>query len=64
MDSVLSNGTTKIGVYHFPDRKKPCLCVAEGSSIVICGSFNSEQNAEFFMHKLCAMFGIEECAKK
>ena len=59
MATVITNGEIKIGVYHFSDRKKPALCVAEGSSIVICGYFSSESNAEYFMDKLAECVGAK-----
>ena len=31
---ILSNGKLSLGVYHFPDRKRPALCVNEGNSLV------------------------------
>lgn len=30
---VLTDGKVKIGAYKFSDRKKPCLCIAEGKCI-------------------------------
>lgn len=64
MDTVLTNGSIKLGVYHFSDRKRPALCVAERSSIVICGYFSSQENAEFFMKKLCECVGVRDVSNE
>ena len=50
MPKVLTDGKTKIGAYRFPDRKKPCLCIEEGNSIVVYGHFNTFEGAEEFMN--------------
>ena len=52
MPKVLTDGKTKIGAYRFSDRKKPCLCIAEGNSIVVYGHFNSFEVADEFMDRL------------
>ena len=59
MGTVITNGKIKVGVYHFNDRRKPTLCVADGNSIVICGHFSSESNAEYFMNKLAECVGAK-----
>lgn len=57
---VLTYGTgTSIGAYMFPDRKKPCLCIQEGSKIVVYGTFNDEQSATKFMNKLGEFVGAK-----
>ena len=50
----------KIGVYHFSDRKRPALCVAEGNSIVVYAYFKDDENADMFMHKLAVAIGAKE----
>ena len=58
MPRVLTyGGDTDIGAYMFPDRKKPCLCIRKGGSIVVYGTFNSEDSAEKFMNELCDFLG-------
>lgn len=44
-----------IGAYQFPDRKLPCLAVQKGTNVLICGHFNSIENAEYFMDTLIDM---------
>ena len=58
---VLRNEKTGevIGAYRFPDRKKPCLCVQEGGSITVFGTFNSDGAAEDFMNELAEFFGVK-----
>lgn len=57
MPKVLTDGKTKIGAYHFPDRKKPCLCIEEGNSIVVYGHFNTFEGAEEFVERLGKLVG-------
>ena len=55
----LTNGTISIGVYIFPDRKKPCLCYEEGNQITVYGHFNTTEGADEFMTKLGRLVGAE-----
>ena len=58
MPKVLTYGTdTDIGAFMFPDRKKPCLCVRKGSSIVVYGTFNNKESADKFMDELADFVG-------
>ena len=59
MARVLTDGKVKIGAYKFSDRKKPCLCIAEGSEIVVYGHFNTFEGAEEFMEKLGELVGAK-----
>ena len=55
MPRVIINGTISIGAYLFPDRKKPLLCIEQGSEIVVYGHFNSIEQANEFMDKLAEL---------
>ena len=57
MPKVLTNEKIKIGAYLFPDRKKPSLCIEQGSKIVVYGHFNSIEQADEFMDKLAELCG-------
>ena len=57
MPKVLTNEKIKIGAYLFPDRKKPSLCIEQGSEIVVYGHFNSIEQANEFMDKLAELCG-------
>lgn len=57
MPKVLTDGITKIGAYRFSDRKKPCLCIEEGNSIVVYGHFNTFDGANEFMERLSKLVG-------
>ena len=57
MPKVLTDGKTKIGAYRFTDRKKPCLCIEEGNSIVVYGHFNTFEGADEFMNRLGKLVG-------
>lgn len=59
MPIVLTDGKTIIGAYRFPDRKKPCLCIEEGNSIVVYGHFNTFEGAEKFMERLGKFVGAK-----
>ncbi len=64
MAKILTDGKTKIGAYMFPDRKKPCLCIEEGSRIVVYGHFNTIDGADEFMDKLGRFVGAEMESEK
>ena len=53
------DGSVKIGAYHFPDRKKPCLCVEKGNSCTVYGSFIDDDRAIEFMNELGALVGAK-----
>ena len=57
MPKVITNGKVRIGAYLFPDRKKPSLCIEQGSEIVVYGHFNSIKQADEFMDKLAELCG-------
>lgn len=59
MPRVLTNGKISIGAYQFSDRKRPSLCVEEGSSIVVVGSFHDAKQADWFMDKIAEIIGQE-----
>ena len=60
MPRVLTyDGTKCIGAYKFPDRKKPCLCIQDGSHITVYGTFNSDESAEKFMNELGEFIGAK-----
>lgn len=60
MGLVISNGKVKIGVYTFPDVKRPRLCVEKGNSIISCATFRNDECAELFMNELIDMFGLKK----
>ncbi len=62
MPKVLTNGKIKIGAYQFSDRKRPSLCVEEGNSVTVCGSFHSTETANWFMDKIAECIGQKEGA--
>lgn len=58
MSRVLTvDGSVKIGVYRFPDRKKPCLCVEKGNVCTVYGFFSDLEKANEFMNELAALVG-------
>ena len=57
MPKVIKNEKISIGAYLFPDRKKPLLCIEQGSEIVVYGHFNSIEQANEFMDKLAELCG-------
>lgn len=60
MGLVIFKGDTKIGVYNFPDVKRPRLCVEKGNSVTAYATFRNEECAEMFMNELIAMFGLKK----
>ena len=63
MPKVLTDGTTKIGAFMFPDRKKPCLGIEKGNTCIVYGHFIDKERANEFMDELAKLVGaIEEGA--
>ena len=60
MALILTNGEMLIGKYVIPKRKKPCLCIQEGNTIKVYGTFTNEKLAKEFMEKLTEFVLVEE----
>jgi hypothetical protein len=60
MGLVIFKGDTKIGVYNFPDVKRPRLCVEKGNNVTAYATFRNEECAEMFMNELIDMFGLKK----
>lgn len=60
MGLVIFKGDTKIGVYNFPNVKRPRLCVEKGNSVTAYATFRNEECAEMFMNELIDMFGLKK----
>lgn len=52
-----------IGAMKFPDRKKPALCIIEGTTATVYGYFCDDYSAETFMQKLAKLFGVAKLDK-
>ncbi len=65
MAGFKANGVT-ISTEHFPDRKKPMLCVRFDNANVIypVASFSSEENSEFFVNAFKKMFEYKEISNE
>ena len=59
---ILTNTKTgvSIGVYDMPYRKKPCLAIQEGNTLIKYASFNNDFAATEFMEKLRNFIGVED----
>ena len=64
MKVITNSEDTKIGVYMFRDRKKPCICVQKGNQIAIYGTFNNIKAADNFMNELAEFIGAKAGEKK
>lgn len=53
-----TNKGISIGAMHFPDRKKPALCIVENNIAQVFGYFNNEECATLFMRTLEELLGI------
>lgn len=60
MGLVIFKGDTKIGVYNFPNVKRPRLCVEKGNSVTAYATFRNEECVEMFMNELIDMFGLKK----
>lgn len=59
MSKVITNGKLTIGIRHFPDRKRPALCVEEGHGCVVVGYIRDDWQADWFMDKLAELVGLK-----
>lgn len=48
---------TSICVEHFPDRKRPALCIAKGTFVTVYGYFKDDASAILFMTELGNLVG-------
>lgn len=54
------NKDTTISAEHFPDRKRPALCVTKGNTMTVYGYFNDEASAKMFMAELSNLVWASE----
>ena len=52
-----------IGAMKFPDKKRPALCITEGSTAQVYGYFNNDECAMLFMQKLAELLGVTKLNK-
>lgn len=58
MSSILwESQDTTISAEHFPDRKRPALCVTKGVHMTVYGYFTSDEHAKSFMLELANLVG-------
>ena len=53
-----------IGVFQFPDRKRPSLGIREGNVITVYGTFKNERNADLFMDRLAEFMNVPKTTEK
>ena len=58
------NKDISIGAMKFPDKKKPALCLVEGSTAQVYGCFNNDECAMLFMQKLGELLGVAKLNKR
>lgn len=58
-----TNKHTTISAEHFPDRKRPALCVTKGNTMTVYGYFNDDASAELFIKELGNLVGASEETK-
>lgn len=58
------NKDVSIGAIKFSDRKKPALCITEGSTAQVYGYFNNDECATLFMQTLEELLGITTLDKR
>lgn len=52
------NKDVSIGAMKFPDKKRPALCIVEGSTAQVYGYFNNDECAMLFMQTLEELLGV------
>lgn len=58
-----TNKDVSVGAMKFPDRKRPALCITEGSTAQVYGYFNNEECAMLFMQKLAELLEVKKLNK-
>lgn len=58
------NKDISIGAMKFPDKKRPALCITEGSTAQVYGYFNNDECAMLFMQKLAELLGVTKLNKR
>lgn len=56
----LTDGTTIIGAYKVPGRKRPGLCIEKENKITVYGLFRDEESADEFMEELAKFVHAED----
>ena len=46
---------TMLAVRHFPDRKKPCLCIEQGNQCIVIAAFRNTECEELYKHFMNGM---------
>ena len=59
-DMAESKGTN-LRVMHFPDRKKPCLCIEQDDQVMIIATFKNKE-CEYLYHEF--MGGSDRCLRR
>ena len=54
---------TAICVGHFPDRKRPALCITKGAFMTVYGYFKDDVSAELFMSELGNLVGATKAQR-
>ena len=39
---------TRLEIHHFPDRKKPCLCLEQDNRCIVIGTLRNEECEELY----------------
>ena len=55
---------TSICVEHFPDRKRPALCIVKESFVTVYGYFKDDASAALFMKELVELVGAKQAYKE
>ena len=57
---IWTNKDTTISTEHFPDRKRPALCVTKGNTMTVYGYFHDDKSAELFIKELGNLVDAKE----
>lgn len=61
---VWTEKDTSICAEHFPDRKRPALCVTKGNTMTVYGYFNDDVSAKKFMSELGNLVGATKAREE
>ena len=57
------NKDVTISAEHFPDRKRPALCITKGTFVTVYGYFKDDVSAELFMSELGNLVGATKAQR-
>ena len=61
---VWTDKDASISAEHFPDKKRPALCITKGGLIIVYGYFRDDASAELFIKELGNLVGATKACEE